>query len=194
MYENENKHFDNTRWLGNSQPTEKAFLGLRAVTQNLLRPTDKISLPDIAQPFAWKAMWSIYQELLARERSTQATASTPVDSGRQQAADAQWNQYCQNRQRFIDFKSTGAISNTAADYLGIQDGDLDSAHVEHPKFGSIPHQNWGDRASRISTALSRWANMSEHERTEIPQRLAARNLARRIVKIEQAAEEKEKVE
>jgi hypothetical protein len=187
MFEGENKKFSNTQWLSNCEPAEKAFHGLMAVTHNLLRPGDKITLPSIAAPYAWRAMWAIYQELLARKRSTQATASTPVDSGRQQAADAQWNQYCQNRQRFIDFKSTGAISNTAADYLGIQDGDLDSAHVEHPKFGSIPHQNWGDRASRISTALSRWANMSEHERTEIPQRLAARNLARRIVRLEEAA-------
>jgi hypothetical protein len=194
MYENENKKFSNTQWLSNCLPAEKAFHGLYAITHNLLRPGDKVTLPSIAHPYAWRSMWSVYQELLGREKRTASAASTPVDSGRQRETDAMRNQFAQVRQRFIDLKSAGTISDTAAEFLGIRDGDLDSPVVQHEKFGNILHSDWMGRSERIGNALSRWERMSANERAEIRQRLQARNLAKRIVRLEQAAEEKEKVE
>jgi hypothetical protein len=189
MLENQNKRFSGVQWLAASQPAEKAFLMLEAGVRGMLKPGDKVDLPSISQPFAWRAMWEIYQQLLARDRKAAAAATTPVEYGRQRETDSMWDQYCQMRQVFLDRKSSGAISDAEAEYLGILDGDLDSPHIEHPKFGSIRHTEWMGRASRINNALSRWDRMTSHERAEIPQRLAARNLARRIVKLEQAAKE-----
>jgi hypothetical protein len=190
MLENQNKRFNHVQYLAASQPAEKAFLMLEAVTRGMLKPGDKVTLPSIAQPFAWRAMWAIYQDLLARDRkAAAAAATTPVDAGRQRETDSMWDQYCQMRQMFLDRKSSGAISDTEAEYLGILDGDLDPPHIEHPNFGCIRHTEWMGRASRISNALARWDRMTSHERAEIPQRLAARNLARRIVRLEQKQEQ-----
>jgi hypothetical protein len=189
MLENQNKRFNHVQWLAANDPAERAFLMLEAVTKGLLKPGDKVALPSIAQPFAWREMWTIYQDLLARDRRAAAAATPPVDVGRQREMDSMWDQYCQMRQVFLDRKSSGAISDAEAEYLGILDGDLDSPHIEHPKFGSIRHTEWMGRASRINNALSRWDRMTSHERAEIPQRLAARNLARRLVKPEEKQQE-----
>jgi hypothetical protein len=116
-----------------------------------------------------------------------AAATTPVDVGRQRETDALWDKYCQNRQTFIDKRHD--ISDAAADFLGIRDGDLDSPVVEHLNFGSMRHPDWMGRAERIDAALGRWSRMTANERADIPNRLAARNLARRLVKLEEKQQE-----
>jgi predicted Fe-S protein YdhL (DUF1289 family) len=45
------------------------------------------------------------------------------------------------------------------------------------------------RAERIDAALGRWSRMTANERADIPNRLAARNLARRLVKLEEKQQE-----
>jgi hypothetical protein len=192
MFERENKTFSNTQWLVNSHVGQRAFLSLEAVTRGMLRASDKISLPSIAAPFAWRAMWDVYVRLRDRERSVTSDADRQSDFQRQAADDADWNAYVSNRVVFLEEVRRFGIDDGVAKYLGLEPGDLADPTIHSDNFGTTRHPRWQGRALRISIALGNWQNMSAGQRAEAPRLAQQRSLAQRVRELEREAAEKER--
>jgi hypothetical protein len=192
MFERDNKTFSNTQWLVNSHVGQTAFLRLEAVVRGMLRPSDKISLPNIAAPFAWRALWSVYERLRERERRVASDAERQADAQHRINDDLEWNRYINSRVDFMDEVRRGGISDEVAAYLGLLPGDLSDPTVHSDNFGTTRHPRWQGRAARISIALGRWLGMSAVQRAEVPRLAQQRSLAQRIRKLEQEATDKER--
>jgi hypothetical protein len=186
-----NRRLDTAEWLSHAADL-RYFEALVGQVRRLERPGDALSIPDVAEPHAWRRTYQIYVALKRRDASTVVTPEFPAQN------DEGWNRYVQGRAALVQLAASNQVDDLTLRYVGLKPHDLDDpVPKEGPgvEWGRYP--DWGARASRIDLALGKLEGLTPAERAAIPRimesrRLEAENkeLSRRLAALEEAATQK----
>jgi hypothetical protein len=176
----------NTQWL-NGPTAESFWSALVGEIANLQRDGDKFTIPPMTSPYAWRGAFEIYGRLRDRAE-TPPDPAIIAEANRTAASEAGWNQYLADRQKILGYARSEQLSEDAAQYIGLQRGDLASPVTTDPEArmrGGGRRPDWEEIADRLSCAIARWEAMPPSERRSIPIIMAARRADAATARLEQ---------
>ena len=166
-------------------PTAESFyLKLANQVRKMEVPGDSIPVFDMRAGGAWNQLWSLYQRMLERSKRPPAPAqiSRAVE---EQALEAEWSTYLNNRVELCALARRGALSQDLAAYLGLKPDDLTAPCSASPVDRNGQEfrdwmatggrrADWRAVAHRCALARENLENMPADERRQVPLIMAAR--------------------
>ncbi len=181
-----NCRLDNQQFLTHEADL-RYFADLSARVVGLSRDGESLPIPDVAEPHAWRRLYSLYCALKKRAEAEPIRETAYVAP--YSASDRwEWDSYVNSLVELQAIAKRENAWSTLAEYLGIQPDDLAdpvaSSGQDFGRSGGRP-PNWRQRGSRVTWALSRLKGMSEQERDRVGEVVRQRRQEARLSAIEQ---------
>jgi hypothetical protein len=184
-----NIRLDSEQWIGN-EADRTYFNQLVAAIRGMARDGERLLIPGVEEPFAWRRAYALFSALKKRAPTRMKGGSGFVGAG---DADLAWEGYVRNLDeiRKLARNDVGGWS-LLSEYVGIERGDLDDPvpPPDHPEHQWRRYSDWQHRAGRISSALSQLRSMGPRERAMVPEIVSQRRRDRMIEQRFTALEQK----
>lgn len=178
-------------------PADIAYHGqLLIECRSMLRPSDKVEVPDDPNAAgAWDRLWALRDALLRRESELPQIAPQTIARNRaDQARAAEWNIFCQARQRLEEVsKYERSWWRSLSEFLRLEDGDLDPPDENR--------RDWREVSKRVRAAMYGYDALTPALREEIPvildrrrQEARDKEMVRRLAALEAMLSQKQSTE
>jgi hypothetical protein len=158
----------------------ESFQALKLEIEGLKEPDEQLAVPQPTEPMAWARTYTIYAALKKR-RDKQAAANAQAAS--QDASDhLLWNETVGLHAQLRDWIKREHLDADMREYLGLKEGDEGDLVVDsgNPAFGFVRRPDWRSVADRIRTASWKLRQMSNVDKSRVPDIMASRRMASAI--------------